>query len=200
MPLLTFELLGRPRISLAGRPLDVRVRKELALLAYLAVEQAHRHSRESILGLLWPDVAEEAARNNLRVELAGLRRLLGEVGETFLHADRQQVQFLPESDPALDVLIFRRLLADVRAHAHAAPERCDACVVRLAEAVELYRSDFLAGFSLPDSAPFEEWATVVREQLHQQALDALEMLASAHELRGDHAGQCAYARRQLALE
>jgi DNA-binding SARP family transcriptional activator len=200
MTLLTIELLGPPRISLAGRSLDVRVRKELALLAYLAVEREHPHSRETLVGLLWPDVPEAVARNNLRVVLAGLRRLLGEAGDAFLQADRQHVQFLPGSDHSLDVITFRRLLADVRAHAHAAPERCDACIARLAEAAELYRGDFLAGFSLPDGAPFEEWATIQREQLHQQAFDALDALTTAHELRGDHSAQIAYGRRQLALE
>src|SRR3954454_6311763 len=149
MPRLTIELLGRPRISLAGRPLDVRVRKELALLAYLAVERGHQHSRESILGLLWADASDEAARNNLRVVLAGLRRLLGAAGDAFLHAERQHVQFLPGSDHTLDVIAFRRQLADAQAHGHTSLEQCDACLARLAEAVALYRGDFLAGFSLP---------------------------------------------------
>ena len=52
MALLTIDLLGPPRIALGGQPLELRVRKELALLAYLAVEQRHQHSRESIVGLL----------------------------------------------------------------------------------------------------------------------------------------------------
>ncbi|MBK9715129.1 MAG: hypothetical protein IPO81_28150 [Kouleothrix sp.] len=201
MPLLTIELLGPPRISLAGRPLDVRVRKELALLAYLAVERGHQHSRESYpAACLWPDAPDEAARNNLRVVLAGLRRLLGAPGDVFLHAERQHVQFLPGSDHALDVIAFRRQLADAHAHAHATLEQCDACLARLAEAVALYRGDFLAGFSLPDSAAFEEWATIQREQLHQQQLDALDTLTIAHELHGDYVAQCRFARRQLVLE
>jgi predicted ATPase/DNA-binding SARP family transcriptional activator len=200
MALLTIELLGSPRISLAGRPLELRVRKELALLAYLAVEREHLHSRDSVIGLLWPDVPEEAARNNLRVVLAGLRRLLGETSGRFVQADRHHVQFLPDSDHALDLITFLQLLADVHSHAHTAPERCDACLARLADAVTLYRSDFLAGFNLPDSAPFDEWVAIQREQLHQQQLEALDALTIAHELRGDYAAQCRYARRQLVLE
>src|SRR5215216_4165335 len=104
MALLTIELLGPPRITLGGQPFELRVRKELALLIYLAVEQQHQHSRESILGLLWPDAPDEAARNNLRVVLAGLRRLLGTAGDALLHAERQHVQFLPGSDHSLDVI------------------------------------------------------------------------------------------------
>src|SRR4051812_13473437 len=102
MALLTIELIGPPRIALAGGILTLRVRKELALLAFLAVEQQHPHSRDSVLGLLWPDVAEEVARNNLRVVLAGLRRLLSAAGDACLRTDRQHVRFLPDSDHTLD--------------------------------------------------------------------------------------------------
>src|SRR6266487_6070836 len=98
MVLLAIELLGPPRIALAGGILTLRMRKDLALLAYLAVEQQHPHSRETLVGLLWPDSPEEAARNNLRVALASLRRLLGAAGDAFLQADRQHVHFLPGSD------------------------------------------------------------------------------------------------------
>jgi predicted ATPase/DNA-binding SARP family transcriptional activator len=200
MALLTIELLGPPRITLGGQPLELRVRKELALLAYLAVERGHHHSRDSLIGLLWADVPEEAARNNLRVVLAGLRRLLGAASGQFIQADRQHVLFLLDSDHALELIRFRRLLADAHAHSHAILEQCDACLAGLAEAVALYRGDFLAGFSLPDSAAFEEWAIIQREQLRQQQLDALDTLTLAHELRGDYVAQCRYARRQLVLE
>jgi WD40 repeat protein/DNA-binding SARP family transcriptional activator len=197
---LTINLLGAARVSLAGRPLDLRVRKELALLAYLAVQPGQPHRRDQLLGLLWPEVPEEAARNNLRVVLAGLRRTLGDAADAVLQVDRQQVRFLAEAGHGVDVLLFRRLLQAVRTHPHTAPERCDACVARLAEATEFYSGDLLHGFSLPDSAPFEEWAAVQREQLHHQQLGALDTLTRAAELRGDHASQCDYARRQLALE
>src|SRR5688572_10019725 len=120
MAFLSLELLGPPRLACAGSPLDLRVRKELALLAYLAVEQEHRHSRDTLLGLLWPDTPEESARNNLRVVLANVRRLLGESGGPFLYADRQHVQFLPASDHYLDVVEFRRQLAACDTHIHAA--------------------------------------------------------------------------------
>src|SRR4051794_38686164 len=171
MPRLTLALLGSARITADGQTLDLRVRKQLALLAFLAVEP-QRQRRETLLGLLWPDAPEEIARNNLRVVLVGLRRALGAAAETVLIAYRQYVQFAPAADHILDVAMFRSLLAAVDAHTHGSPaptlsnaagngeaavERCEACSMRLAEAAELYRGDFLAGFSLPDSAPFEEW-------------------------------------------
>jgi DNA-binding SARP family transcriptional activator len=166
MPLLTLELLGPARISADGHILDLRVRKQLALLAFLAVEQ-QRHRRETLLGLLWPDMPEQTARNNLRGVLAGLRRALGAAAEAVLITDRQYVQFAPESEHTLDGARFRSLLAAVDTHAHTAAERCDACIARLVEAAELYRGDFLHGFSLSDSGEFDEWVLMVREQLHQ---------------------------------
>jgi predicted ATPase/DNA-binding SARP family transcriptional activator len=200
MAQLTINLLGAPQISLDGRPLDLRVRKELALLAFLAVEQERPLRRDTLLALLWPDAPEEAARNNLRVVLAGLRRLLGDLADAVLLADRRQLQFLPAGAHALDVAAFRALLAAVQAHDHVAPGTCAPCLERMEQAAALYCGDFLAGFSLPDSAPFEEWAALQREQLHQQQQATLQTLAVAHEARGDHAGQVAYGRRLLALE
>jgi WD40 repeat protein/predicted ATPase/DNA-binding SARP family transcriptional activator len=201
MPALTLALLGPPQVIRAdGRAVAFRSRKHLALLAYLAVEQRHSHSRDTLLGLLWPEAPEDAARSNLRVALADLRRLLGESDDSFLLASRHSVQFAPASDHALDVAAFSDLLAECAAHAHDAPTNCDACIARQARAVELYRGDFLAGFTLPDSAAFEEWALIRREQLHQQALESLDTLAAAYERQGDAAALCRYARRQLVLE
>lgn len=137
MPHLTLELFGSARITADGQHIDLRVRKELALLAYLAAEPGHPHRRDHLLGLLWPDVPEEAARNNLRVVLARLRRALGDAAGA-LQIDRQQAQLVPHDDAVVDVLAFRALLQAVRAHPHAAAESCDACVARLAEAVERY--------------------------------------------------------------
>src|SRR6266545_385362 len=153
MPALTLALLGPPQVTRAdGGAVAFRSRKHMALLAYLALEQRHSHSRDTLLGLLWPEAPEDAARSNLRVALADLRRLLGELDTPFLLASRHSVQFAPASDHALDVAAFTTLLAECRAHAHDAPASCDACVAWLAQAVELYRGDFLAGFALPDSA------------------------------------------------
>jgi DNA-binding SARP family transcriptional activator len=199
MPALTLALLGPPQVACAdGAAVAFRSRKHLALLAYLAVEQRHSHSRDTLLGLLWPEATEDAARSNLRVALADLRRLLGEQDAPFLLASRHSVQFAPASDHVLDVAAFTSPLAECAGHAHAAPANCDACMARLAQAVELYRGDFLAGFVLPDSAAFEEWALVTGEQLHQQALGALETLAAAHERQGDFARSAALYRECLA--
>lgn len=200
MAALTLALLGPPQIARADGAAAVRARKELALLAYLAVERGREHSRDTLLELLWPESSEEAARNSLRVALANLRAALGESTEPFLLSTRHSVQFNPGSDHILDVAAFERLLAERQDHCGDDRPPCVECAARLNQAIEQYRGDFLSGLVLPDSASFEEWALIVRERLHQQALAALDALIAYHDQRGDYAALAGAARRQIELE
>ena len=50
-----------------------------------------------------------------------------------------------------------------------------------------------------DSAPFEDWAQVVREQLQRQCLAALEQLAEHYEQLGDLSKACDFAWKQVDL-
>ena len=55
---LQLRFLGPGRIEDAhGQPLAVRSRKQLALLAYLAIEHQTAHSRDALMALLWHDEA-----------------------------------------------------------------------------------------------------------------------------------------------
>src|SRR4029453_5458276 len=119
MAALTLTLLGPPQATRSdGMTLAFRSRKALALLAYLAVECRHEHSRDTLLALFWPEDAEAAARNSLRVVLANLRQTLGESADLLLRVGRHGVQLLPESDHTLDVAAFGALLAACRTHSH----------------------------------------------------------------------------------
>lgn len=199
MPAVTLSLLGPPQLTRAGGTTIVQARKELALLAYLAVECRQAHSRDTLLGLFWPESAEDAARNSLRVALSNLRSALGE-GGPYLLSTRNSVQFNTASDHGLDVAAFGALLAAHRAHRHDDGALCAECVAWLSDALSRYRGDFLSGFALPDNTVFEEWALIQREQLHQQALHALGTLAAYHEQQGDYAALAQAARRQIELE
>ena len=138
MPSLTLALLGPPSVTCAdGSAVSFRLRKELALLAYLAVEGPAAQPRDTLLGLLWPDATDESARNNLRVALANLRQALGAAAPS---ADRQVVQLALENG-ALDVATFQGLLAASSAHRHQGNEPCAACAARLSQAVGLYRGE-----------------------------------------------------------
>src|SRR5215213_2347420 len=124
---VTLALLGPPQIRRADGTALVRARKELALLAYLAVERPHEHSRDTLLGMFWPEATEDAARNSLRVALANLRAALGEAGGPYLLSTRHSVQFSSTSDHTLDLAAFAALLAACRAHRHEHGALCAEC-------------------------------------------------------------------------
>jgi predicted ATPase len=69
-----------------------------------------------------------------------------------------------------------------------------------AEALALYRGDFLADFYLPDSAPFEEWTLTRRADLRRRVLEALETLTDYAIQIDDLAAAETHARRQLEID
>jgi predicted ATPase/DNA-binding SARP family transcriptional activator len=198
---LSISLLGSFQVVLNGEPVTAfKSDKVRALLGYLAVEADVPHPRDFLAGLLWPDHPQGAARNSLRQALHQLRRALGKATPPFLLITRQTVQFNSASDHSLDVAEFSALIRECDGHAHRRCETCRACVERLRRAITLYRGDLLTGFFSKDSAAFEEWALVKREQLARQALSALHSLAEYHALRGDYQLMERVARRQIETD
>jgi predicted ATPase/DNA-binding SARP family transcriptional activator len=173
-------------------------RKEQGLLAYLAVEADQPHSRDSLIGLFWPDMLAADARNNLRVALSRLKPYLddGRLVEITHHT----VRFTPHQAFRLDVADFLDHIRKTDHHPHTALAECQHCQDQLNQAVDLYRGEFLAGFFLDDCLAFEEWLFVWRERLHVQMLKQLARLAQAAESRAHFAEAERYARRQLELD
>ncbi|NIP69311.1 MAG: tetratricopeptide repeat protein, partial [Planctomycetales bacterium] len=100
----------------------------------------------------------------------------------------------------LDVDQFLSLLRACREHDHPEADVCPECLTALAKAVELYRGDFLAGFSLRDSPNFDEWQFFQTESLRQELASALERLVRGHSAQGAYESAIPYARRWLALD
>ena len=195
---LIFSFLGpiqlsHPRIG----EVTIPKRKALALLVYLVIEVDHPHTRESLLGLLWPEHSTAAAQNNLRVTCSQLQKYLEKAQEDdhpYLISNRLDLQFNRLSRYELDITLFRNLIEACRTHAHPGqPQDCTECAARLSQAVKLVRGPFLDGFSLPDCPAFDEWLLVQREHLHKQVTSALEQLAAFHE----RAGQLPEAERHI---
>jgi len=204
MTILTLRCLGAleaqlDAVAVTGFATD----KIRALLVYLALEPSRPHRREELMGLFWPEIAQSAAQNNLRVTLHRLRDALNKVqpnvAERTLLSTRQTLQIDP-TQVTVDALTFQTLLATCASHAHETLSHCPDCRARLREAVDLYRGELLAGFGLVDAPPFEEWLLLRREMLHQQALAALHTLVQSYEQLGDDTQAHVYASRQLALD
>jgi DNA-binding SARP family transcriptional activator len=191
---LEIRLLGPPQVEVDGRPLVVDTRKAIALLAYVAVV-ARPLARDVLADLLWPDSDPEDARGALRRTLSVLRSGLG---GGWLTVDRRQVS-LSADGVDVDVVAFRSAVL-AASHAHAPGERCESCRASLRSAVARYRGDFLEGFSLRDSAPWDDWQALEAEALRGELAGALRRLAGLEAADGRFAEAVLAARRLLTLD
>ncbi len=182
---LELFLLGRPVIRRDGQVLDeAPPLKSQALLFYLAVT-GQPASRETLAALFWGDMPESAARANLRIALSRLRKVAG----SCLIQERQTVAFDFEQDTWVDARAFAQTLHSGRTHS------ADA----LRTATNLYRGEFLAGFSTPDAPDFETWVITEREWFHQLILAGLQELLAADRAAGQDADAINVARRMLEI-
>jgi adenylate cyclase len=155
--------------------------KRLALLAYLASATPRGfHSRETLLGLFWPESDQERARNSLRQALHQLRRSLGD-----------------------DVLASR---ADREVGLEPAAFWCDAAAFdeavdegRWEDALKLYRGDLLPGFFIDDAPDAERWLDEERTRRRRAAVDAAWKLADQEEARGEWRAAALWAQRALGF-
>lgn len=182
---LIFSFLGPVQLSHPQTgEIIITKRKALVLLTYLVIEVDHPHTRESLLGMLWPEHSTAAAQNNLRVTYSQLQKAQID-SQPFLISNRLDLQFNPLSRYELDVTLFRSLIEACRADTHPGqPQDYAECADRPARAMTLVRGLFLDGFSLPDCPAFDEWLIAQREHIRLQVMSALEQLAAFHERAG----------------
>ncbi len=158
-------LLGPPLYSRDDGAAPIKLRKALALAAYLAVER-RGFLREHLAALLWPALAEHGALANLRRMLTHLRENLG---DRCIATEGDLVRL----DPAVvdsDLEEFSSLLR---------ASRPDHGLEHLEAAAALYRGGFLEGFTLGDCLQFDEWQDVIRRRFEGQYDEVLENLSGA---------------------
>ncbi|MEM7130267.1 MAG: BTAD domain-containing putative transcriptional regulator [Chloroflexota bacterium] len=204
MPTLKLFLLGPPRLEVDDRPIDIPRRKSVALLSYLAVNSEKKQWRDGLATLLWPTFDQSRARASLRSALWMLNK---SPISKWLQADQETVglSFEPTSPTQLnhtwlDVAHFRRLLAAAQSHNHPSSRVCLQCLNSLTEAVSLYRDNFMAGFTLPDSPNFDEWQFFQTETLQQELALALERLILLYSAQGNLKAAILHARHRLNLD
>jgi DNA-binding SARP family transcriptional activator/Tfp pilus assembly protein PilF len=194
--MICIYLLGAPRIEIDGDTVQVDTRKAIALLAYLAMS-GESHSRDTIAALLWSDYDSTHARGALRRTLSALNKALQ--GRA-LHIGRELIGLEISRDVWVDVIEFNRLLASCSTHGHSSHQICPLCLEPLQGAVALYRDDFLAGFSLRDSAAFDDWQFFHSDALRRDLSGALEMLVQGCAAQAEFATAISYAQRWLSLD
>lgn len=190
------HLFGPPRVEHENKSIAISRRKTTALLAYLSVE-LRPHSRDSLAALMWPEHTAAQAKANLRRDLSRLRNILSE--EEF-DVDRNQVALKPDGNWWLDVREFQDYVQLIRNHSHFPEEYCAECLQAGEDAAQLYDADFMAGFTLPDSAEYDEWQFFTRESLRQSLAELLQRLVGWYTGQGEFEQAIEYGRRWLAMD
>jgi DNA-binding SARP family transcriptional activator len=178
---ISCQTLGPVGLSLDGAPAPPELlwRKHLALLVYLARSPRGR-TREHLVGLLWPDKPEAAARHSLNEAIRVLRRYLG---DSSVDTAAGQVRLAPES-VRLDV---DRLEELARAGDWSAATR-------------LIAGEFLEGFAIPDASGFEDWLAGERSTIRRRSIELL-LNCGEELLQSGNAGRASVmAMRALSLE
>jgi DNA-binding SARP family transcriptional activator len=173
--------LGPVELSVDGgpAPLELLWRKHLALLVYLARSPRRGRSREHLVGLLWGDRGEAAARHSLSEALRVIRHY---AGAESIEMKVGQVRLAPDS-VELDVDRLEQLAAQNDWSA----------------AAELISGEFLEGFALPEASEFEDWLATERELWGRRGVEVLVSCADDHAQRGKVEEASGFAERALGL-
>ncbi|MBI3163854.1 MAG: tetratricopeptide repeat protein [Chloroflexi bacterium] len=180
--------LGTLQITRANEPITNFISNKVpALLAYLAVTR-RAHSRDKLAALLWSEMSDADAKNNLRQALTNLRKFF----EDELTITRDTIEFT--GDGFIDSTQFE---ANVKSASTFDPEPAS---VILTDSLRLYRGDFLEGFHVRDAPGFEDWMLTERARLRELALGALHTLTQFHTTRGHFSEAIAFASRMLTFD
>lgn len=200
---LSIRVLGDWQFLSNGAPVRGKLYgKVVALVAYLVVQPDRSHPREHLASLLWPQMAAESARANLRQALRHLRHALASSESDFLVVTRDAVRFnVSHPDCSVDTAVLEASFHDCgHCAGPSSPAPCDDCVNQLESRLAVYRGEFLAGLALPDAPEFETWLSSRRHSLRERAFLIAERLCSAYEARGGIDMALSHAQRCMELE
>ena len=195
MSQLSFRLFGSPQIEIDGRPVDFGRHKAMALCAYLAVT-AQPHRRDTLATLFWPWQDQSSARASLRRVLHTATRAVG--SERFA-LTRETIGLVQGPDLWVDVLQFRQAV-EASGRAPSGQQADAARMGKLSAATDLYRGDFLAGFTLRDTPDFDTWQYITAQDLRRSAVSLLQQLAEFHLECAEFEPAITFAQHWLSLD
>lgn len=177
---LQIRLLGRPQLSEGETALRFNApARAFSLLAYLIVHAGIALRRDAVAFVLWPDDAEADARAHLRRHLYYLLNdALPATDAPWILADKKTVQWNPLADVWCDVAEFQRFGADA---------------ATAAQAVGLYRGDFLEGFD-------DDWVQAPRDRFREKQVALLLELIASSRAQGENAAAIGHAKQLLAVD
>lgn len=172
-------LLGNPRLRVNGEPVILQRRKAMALLAYLAVTR-QSHARDALVSLLYPEWGESAGRAELRRILSALKTALP---TDLLVIERDSITL--GDGLTVDIDVFNRAAAANT-------------IESLTAAVQVYGDAFMTGFSLTDSASFDDWQFEQREAYRRQFLRVIQRLTVHYTDQQEYERAIDYTYRSLS--
>jgi DNA-binding SARP family transcriptional activator len=180
--MLRLRAFGGLTLRLDGTPITgvVTQRRQLALLALLAVSGDEGMSRDKLLAYLWPEKGTDASRHILNQLLYSQRQHAGDAG---LFLGRKTLRL----NPALiesDVQAFDGALAAGEGE----------------RAVAQYRGPFLDGFFVPDAAEFESWVEQQRQGFARRCIQTLESLGRTASAAGDFPAAVRWLQRLQEID
>lgn len=181
-----FLLFGAPKFSKsAGEPLEIRSRKGVGLLAFVALAKGKPVSRDELCALLWADRQTTQARASLRQLLFDLRQDFGSDSD-ILDTETDGAICLKDKAIALDLSEFHQLR---RAEDRQSLER----------ALALRRGQFVEGLAPTDSA-FAEWVEENRRSLDNHWCETAVKLLRMLEREADHRQSLEVAGQLLIVD
>ncbi|HYP28448.1 MAG TPA: BTAD domain-containing putative transcriptional regulator, partial [Blastocatellia bacterium] len=180
---LALNLLGPVEILRApSEPLKEawRLSKALHILCYVASRRNHRAPKETLVDIFWAEADAETVSKNFHPTISHLRKALnsGQVVKKDFILYREGAYLLnPQYTYQVDTEEFERLIADARESRRAGD--ADGSAEKLAEAIRLYRGDFLEEF-------YYNWIDELQSYYRDLYLEALKELISYHGERNNH--------------
>jgi DNA-binding SARP family transcriptional activator len=167
-------MLGNPLLRINDKPLVMRDKKGLGLIAYLAVNG--ETNRDTLADLLWSDLGQSDARRNLRQRLYELKT---KIPNQLFATEGDMVRL--ETPINTDLSWYQSQLESGDFEA----------------AVQVWRGAFLDALEIPGAEGFQEWLELKRSELTSSYHEALRQVASTREANGDLRGALEAHKRLL---
>lgn len=178
--MLEIKTLGGLSIRLDGHEIKaLKSNKAKALLIYLLVEGSLQQ-RSILSALFWPENTQQEASRSLRVVLSSLRKHLGD----YFDITRDAVSINNSARVHLDLTELNRKFS----------------INHIDNALEIYNGEFLEGFSVVDSAAFEDWIRSTSAQIHNQLFECLQDALQEAMLNEEFLNAERYAGQLLKLD
>ena len=208
---LSLRLLGPPEASLEGLPVRFRIKKELALLCYLAAEGEGTQG-ESSQSFCGQRARKRNARADLRAVLHKLRKTLREESAhdgvaRFFVIESNRLELEPR-EIDLDLEVFEAAVSLARREtslegSSAVDGGRRELIGRLQGVLGLYRGEFMEGFSLENAPEFELWLEGERARWRRvfgELCERLSRLEGEEGLIAEAIGTARLWVRQAPLE